>query len=110
MKKIIICFIIILSMTGCEQSQEQSQIENIYYVERPNFNSVPWSTIDLVDGIGEVKIERIKKEFEKGKFKDGKDFEERAKGILSPEMIGLIGQRYDFEVVEWAWSKNQFKI
>ena len=99
MKKIFISFLIILSLSGCEQTQEQTQVSNNYYTERPNFNSVPWASIDLIRGIGESKINKIKAEFKKGEFRSGKDFERRMEKILSPEIIGKIGDKYNFEEV-----------
>lgn len=100
MKKVLLCFVLLFAFGCVQQSQEQKQTINYKIMERANFNTVPWATIDLIEGIGEKKLSVIKKEFDKGQFKSGKDFEERMTGILAPSMIGNIGDKYDFEVVE----------
>lgn len=101
MKPVFLILIVSMLLSSCtEQKQEQSQITNEYAIELPNFNTAPWSTISKIDYIGDVKIEAMKKEFENGQFKNGKDFEERMDGKLSDDMIGEIGERFKFEVVE----------
>ena len=99
MKKIFICFAIVLSLTSCQQTQSQSQSVQNYYMERANFNTLPWATIDKIPGMGDTKLKQLKNEFKNGYFTNGKDFEKRMKGILSDEMIGKIGEKYDFEEV-----------
>ena len=101
MKQIIILIVFSILLSSCtEQKQEQSQVTNKYIMEQPNFNTVPWSTVALIDFIGDVKIKAMADELDKGQFKDGKDFEKRMDGKLSPDMIGKIGERFKFEVVE----------
>ena len=88
MKKLVILSLL-LFILSCTK-------ETTIYIETANFNNLSEIEIDQIRGVGEIKIEKIMNELEKGKFKGKKDFEERMKGVLSDEMILKIGNGYNF--------------
>ena len=88
MKKYIILSMILL-LISCTK-------ETTIYIEAANFNNLSEIELDKIRGVGEIKIEKIMNELEKGKFKGKKDFEDRMKGVLSDEMILKIGNGYKF--------------
>jgi len=89
MKKLLIISILLLFLS-CTK-------ETTIYIEKANFNNLSELQINDIDAVGKVKIIKIMKEMEKGEFKSKKDFEDRMKGKLSPDMIFKIGESYEFK-------------